>query len=95
VGIEPTHKGFADLSLTTWVPRLNPTSITKFLERCQRRGIGFVASMVIGSTRRAGKSRSHAWLGMRDLFKRGMRSIQRAHLLLSGFLDLGFAEKPG
>ncbi len=21
VGIEPTHKGFADLSLTTWVPR--------------------------------------------------------------------------
>src|SRR5262252_770446 len=29
VGIEPTHKGFADLSLTTWVPRpenkVNPT----------------------------------------------------------------------
>ena len=24
VGIEPTHKGFADLSLTTWVPRLTP-----------------------------------------------------------------------
>ncbi len=23
VGIEPTYKGFADLSLTTWVPRLN------------------------------------------------------------------------
>jgi hypothetical protein len=23
VGIEPTHKGFADLSLTTWVPRLD------------------------------------------------------------------------
>jgi hypothetical protein len=22
VGIEPTHKGFADLSLTTWVPLL-------------------------------------------------------------------------
>jgi hypothetical protein len=22
-GIEPSHKGFADLSLTTWVPRLN------------------------------------------------------------------------
>jgi hypothetical protein len=21
VGIEPTYKGFADLSLTTWVPR--------------------------------------------------------------------------
>ena len=24
VGIEPTHKGFADLSLTTWVPRPEP-----------------------------------------------------------------------
>jgi hypothetical protein len=23
VGIEPTHEGFADLSLTTWVPRLD------------------------------------------------------------------------
>jgi hypothetical protein len=22
VGIEPTNEGFADLSLTTWVPRL-------------------------------------------------------------------------
>ena len=29
VGIEPTHKGFADLSLTTWVPR--PCSITSAL----------------------------------------------------------------
>ena len=26
VGIEPTHKGFADLSLTTWVPRLDVTT---------------------------------------------------------------------
>jgi hypothetical protein len=25
VGIEPTYKGFADLSLTTWVPRLRET----------------------------------------------------------------------
>ena len=25
-GIEPAHKGFADLSLTTWVPRLGPGS---------------------------------------------------------------------
>jgi hypothetical protein len=25
VGIEPTYKGFADLSLTTWVPRLSRT----------------------------------------------------------------------
>jgi hypothetical protein len=23
VGIEPTNKGFADLCLTTWLPRLN------------------------------------------------------------------------
>jgi hypothetical protein len=26
VGIEPTHKGFADLSLTAWVPRLGRLS---------------------------------------------------------------------
>ena len=24
VGIEPTNKGFADLCLTTWLPRHNP-----------------------------------------------------------------------
>src|SRR5262249_23039117 len=28
VGIEPTHKGFADLSLTTWVPRLRMSNST-------------------------------------------------------------------
>ena len=28
VGIEPTHKGFADLSLTTWVPRLIQVALT-------------------------------------------------------------------
>ena len=39
VRIELTHKGFADLSLTTWVPRLNPISITEFADTCQRRGI--------------------------------------------------------
>ena len=37
VGIEPTHKGFADLSLTTWVPRLNLISITKLSNLCKRR----------------------------------------------------------
>ena len=26
-GIEPAHKGFADLSLTTWVPRLGQGSL--------------------------------------------------------------------
>ena len=29
VGIEPTHKGFADLSLTTWVPRLKSGKRTR------------------------------------------------------------------
>jgi hypothetical protein len=33
VGIEPTNEGFADLSLTTWVPRLSETlsTLTLFL----------------------------------------------------------------
>ena len=29
VGIEPTHKGFADLSLTTWVPRLTGSALSR------------------------------------------------------------------
>ena len=32
--IELTHKGFADLSLTTWVPRLDKSSIAKFVDAC-------------------------------------------------------------
>jgi hypothetical protein len=36
VRIELTHKGFADLSLTTWVPRLNLTIITGLRDVCQR-----------------------------------------------------------
>ena len=35
VGIEPTHKGFADLSLTTWVPRRIST-VTNFGDKIQR-----------------------------------------------------------
>jgi hypothetical protein len=31
VGIEPTYKGFADLSLTTWVPRLGLTVYRNFV----------------------------------------------------------------
>ena len=29
-GIEPAHKGFADLSLTTWVPRLGRAALNYF-----------------------------------------------------------------
>jgi hypothetical protein len=32
VGIEPTHKGFADLSLTTWVPRPGRTACNNLLQ---------------------------------------------------------------
>ncbi len=35
VGIEPTHKGFADLSLTTWVPRLHIWKRTLPLLHCK------------------------------------------------------------
>src|ERR1700685_929908 len=38
VGIEPTHKGFADLSLTTWVPRLWPLQPNFHAENTSRRG---------------------------------------------------------
>ena len=36
VGIEPTHKGFADLSLTTWVPRLDISNLTRSAYKIQR-----------------------------------------------------------
>ena len=36
VGIEPTHKGFADLSLTTWVPRLGLGLPASALLDCRR-----------------------------------------------------------
>ena len=36
VGIEPTHKGFADLSLTTWVPRLNVSHCAPGGNACNR-----------------------------------------------------------
>jgi hypothetical protein len=36
VGIEPTHKGFADLSLTTWVPRLGWGLPASALQNCGR-----------------------------------------------------------
>ncbi len=44
VGIEPTHKGFADLSLTTWVPRLGLGSVAEnpplaVLNRTLNRGL--------------------------------------------------------
>src|SRR5215472_15967875 len=39
VGIEPTHKGFADLSLTTWVPRLRMSNSTlRSFVRCGHSG---------------------------------------------------------
>ena len=38
VGIEPTHKGFADLSLTTWVPRLEVCQVRP--ERAAARKVG-------------------------------------------------------
>src|SRR5450631_1108502 len=36
VGIEPTYKGFADLSLTTWVPRQGTHIISKIARMFQR-----------------------------------------------------------
>ncbi len=35
VGIEPTHKGFADLSLTTWVPRLSMSTVSNSARKIQ------------------------------------------------------------
>ncbi len=37
MGIEPTHKGFADLSLTTWVPRLNVLTVARSAAKIYQR----------------------------------------------------------
>ena len=36
MGIEPTHKGFADLSLTTWVPRPDGSTLARFRAKIHR-----------------------------------------------------------
>jgi hypothetical protein len=43
VGIEPTHKGFADLSLTTWVPRLLTVQSAQIVCEVYRRWVSFGA----------------------------------------------------
>jgi hypothetical protein len=48
VGIEPTHKGFADLSLTTWVPRRQFLSITKICMPCQHAVVVGTAKVSFG-----------------------------------------------
>jgi hypothetical protein len=55
VGIEPTRKGFADLSLTTWVPRRQFLSISKtcaLLQRQYRYLNYFFAGVPIRASRR-------------------------------------------
>ncbi len=34
-GIEPAHKGFADLSLTTWVPRPDVITVSRSVRKIQ------------------------------------------------------------
>ena len=48
VGIEPTHKGFADLSLTTWVPRRRERIISNNAGLCHMPpGVAAVFSLVL------------------------------------------------
>src|SRR6266700_6828706 len=55
-GIEPAHKGFADLSLTTWVPRLGRAA--------------FVALIAPNHRSQPGGRRRAVWSGRRDLNSR-------------------------
>src|SRR5689334_8094654 len=69
VGIEPTHKGFADLSLTTWVPRpeKNPLQLS---------------SESINPRRSEGQQQAKLWSGRRELNPR-LRPWQGRTLPLS------------
>jgi hypothetical protein len=51
VGIEPTHKGFADLSLTTWVPRLGQEILVQAVFESQSGDarVGGIGSVLTGA----------------------------------------------
>ena len=56
VGIEPTRKGFADLSLTTWVPRrqsliISETYASYSLFRAGNFGYFFAGAPILASRR--------------------------------------------
>src|SRR5271154_7180695 len=57
VGIEPTHKGFADLSLTTWVPRPGKAACMYWMD-------------VHSCRSQSGWRRRAEWSGRRDLNSR-------------------------
>src|SRR6202046_550754 len=48
VGIEPTHKGFADLSLTTWVPRPRFEQNRSSVSHCTGNSLGASTSGDLG-----------------------------------------------
>src|ERR1700728_4180907 len=50
-GSEPTHKGFADLSLTTWVPRPLPEQKPSTLSHCTGNCLGASTSGHLGKVR--------------------------------------------
>jgi hypothetical protein len=55
VGIEPTRKGFADLSLTTWVPRRQLLSISKTRTLLQPRHYSHLNYFFAGAPMRASR----------------------------------------
>ena len=64
VGIEPTHKGFADLSLTTWVPRPCCLTLAFRPEKVHlRRTAGSWGDQEIWSGRRDLNPRLRPWQG--------------------------------
>ena len=66
VGIEPTHKGFADLSLTTWVPR--PTN-----------NLASFAAKVYSSDNKAPQARGHQILERETGFEPATSTLARSH----------------
>ena len=63
VGIEPTHKGFADLSLTTWVPRPCESEQRFETEPVHLRSTSQLETKEIWSGRRDLNPRLRPWQG--------------------------------
>ena len=62
-GIEPAHKGFADLSLTTWVPRLGRAAFEMSFFAPNRRSQPGCHRRAVWSGRRDLNSRPSPWQG--------------------------------
>jgi hypothetical protein len=97
VGIEPTHKGFADLSLTTWVPRLETYILLIRAQKQRALGEKFIATWREFWSGRPGSNRRHLpWQGSTlplSYSRSTVASISKAGIRAQGLEGKGKAKE--